>query len=67
MKNNLSENENKVLEHLKKNTLTKLQAVVDMNILHVGDIIHRLRRYGYHIDMTYKSNGKKRYGVYKML
>jgi predicted transcriptional regulator len=67
MKNNLSENENKVLEHLKKNTLTTLQAVTDLHIMNVQDVLMRLKDYGYPIDKEWKTKGKKRYAVYFML
>jgi hypothetical protein len=71
MKNNLSENENKVLEHLKKHKeLTTRQAVIELDINSVADVIMRLRDYGYDIpDIEWRKNleTNKRYGVYKML
>lgn len=67
MKNNLSENENKVLEYLKKHSLTTMQAVIDLHIINVQDCIMRLRRYGYNILKEWKYSGKKRYATYYLI
>ena len=68
MKNNLSEYENKVLNYLRNNPgLTKKTAVIELHIMHVGDTIHRLRKYGYNIIKEWKSSAnQKRYAEYKL-
>lgn len=68
MKTYLSENENKVLEHLKKHSLTTLQAVTQLHIMNLQDVVLRLRRYGNTILKEWKSSpGKKRYAVYYLV
>jgi hypothetical protein len=67
MKNNLSENESKVLEHLKEYPLTTLQAVTNLHIMNVQDVIMRLKDYGYNILKEWKKSGNKRYAEYKLV
>jgi hypothetical protein len=67
MKFHLSENENKVLEHLKEHPLTTLQAATSLNILNVYDVIFRLRNYGYNIVKEWIHINKKRYAKYYLI
>lgn len=68
MKTHLSENENKVLEHLKKHSLTTLQAVTQLHIMNVQDVLMRLRRYGNTILKEWKTTpGKKRFATYYLV
>lgn len=69
MKNNLSENEMKVLVFLQNNAeMTVRQAVIALDINNVYDVIMRLRNYGYNIPRAWKtSKSQKRYGAYTLI
>jgi hypothetical protein len=68
MKNNLSINESKVLEYLRQNEyLTTLEAVLKLKILHLGDVIYRLKRYGNNIDKMLVFENGKRYAKYYLI
>jgi N-acetyl-anhydromuramyl-L-alanine amidase AmpD len=65
MKNKLSENESKVLEHLKEYSLTTLQAVTNLHILNVQDVIMRLKKYGYKIEKEWKTSKGRWYDIFR--
>ena len=68
MKNNLSENENKVLKYLKDNTgLTTYDSVILLQIMNVQDVIMRLRNFGYNITKEWRTSSRqKRFAVYQL-
>lgn len=68
MKNNLSENEKKVLNYLYSHSgLTTRKAVTELNIMNVQDVIMRLRRFGYPITKEWiKTKNGKNYAIYSL-
>ena len=64
----LSDYEKKVLNHLKENdSLTTFQAVTELHIMNVQDVIMRLRNKGYDIVKYWKSSiNQKRFATYKL-
>lgn len=65
---NLSDNEQRVIDHLKKHTLTTMQAVTELKIMNVQDCIRNCKRKGYNIDKVWKtSKNKKRFAVYYLV
>ena len=69
MKDNLSENEQKVLDYLNNHDhLTIRQAFIILDINNPYDILMRLRNFGYNIPMAWKTTeNNKRYGIYKLI
>ena len=68
MKNNLSENESKVLKHLQNAALTTRLSVTELHIMNVQDVIMRLRNFGYNILKEWKTSvNQKRYAEYKLV
>ena len=57
----------KVLEHLQSGkTLTALEALDKFGCMQLNTRIHELKKEGNNIETTLVSNGKKRWGIYKL-
>lgn len=56
-----------VLEHLKSGkTLTSIEALDKFGCMQLNSRIHELKKEGHNIETTLVSNGKKRWGIYKL-
>ena len=65
---NLSENEKIVLNHLEDQNLTTFEAVTELHIMNVQDVIMRLRNKNYNIDKVWKTSAKKkRFATYTLI